>query len=206
MQHVAVDDVGSTLDDIDVRPLSDSLATTDLALNQYRLGPGDSLPAGLHAHVDQDEVFAVLDGQLEFETLVPPSTGATEPSVSLEEYEAREVEVAAGEVIRFAPGDFQAGRNAIEGETVVLAIGAPKESDDIRLPVACPTCGCMPIRLDTGKSDLGFECLECGDRHVPAPCPECGSDDLRVRLGDDSVTVVECQACAATFDSPPTRA
>lgn len=201
MQRVAIRDVDSALGDVDVRHLSDPLGTTDIALNRYRLGPGESLPAGLHAHFDQEEVFAVLAGEAVFETLVPPSSA--DEAVGFVEYEAREVLVESGEVVRYAPGDFQSGRNHIGGETTILAIGAPKETDDIRLPIGCPACDSAPIRLDTDGGGLTFECPECGEAHVPAPCPECGDDDLQVRLGEDAVTVVECQDCRATFDSPP---
>jgi hypothetical protein len=49
--------------------------------------------------------------------------------------------VVAGGAIRFSSGDFQTGRNDCADELVTIAIGAPLETAEIRVPVACPACG-----------------------------------------------------------------
>ncbi|WP_331235562.1 hypothetical protein [Natronorarus salvus] len=72
-----------------VRPLSDALGTTDLAIDHFDLAPGDSIGYENHRHLEQEEVFDVQRGTVTFET------GA--------------VEGATREVIRFAPGEFPAG-------------------------------------------------------------------------------------------------
>ncbi|MDS0299034.1 cupin domain-containing protein [Halogeometricum sp. S1BR25-6] len=70
MERVAFDTVEPSAYETSAerRSLSDPLGTTDVALNRYRVAPGDRL-AGLHAHPGQEEVFVVLAGEATFETL-----------------------------------------------------------------------------------------------------------------------------------------
>lgn len=166
------------------RRLSAALGAEHVAVNHYRVPPGEGFPAGLHAHMDQEEVFVVLDGGATFETL-----------------DGR-VTVRAGEAIRFAPGEFQTGVNEGDETLVALALGAPRYSDEVRLPLDCPDCGHDDLRLDTDRG-VTFDCPDCGTEHVPAPCPECDSEDLGVRLGPEGRPVVVCGDCGASFDSPP---
>ncbi|MFC4357451.1 cupin domain-containing protein [Halobium salinum] len=156
MEKVSVDDVEETnFAGVSVSRLSDPLGTEDLAINHYDLAPGDSFSAGMHTHLDQEELFYVISGTATFET------------------RDGEVEVGAGEAIRFARGDYQSGRNDAEvgadGEHVVaLALGAPKGSTEMR---------------------------------VPQPCPECGdSDELAVFFAEDGFTL-RCPTCGAEFDA-----
>ena len=203
MEHASIDDRESPVEGVEVHRLSEFLETTDVSINRYRLAPGESLPAGLHTHADQEEVFVVTEGRAEFEVLLPPADPGD--AHGLEEYAGTVVEVAASEAVRFAPGDFQSGRNASDGETVMLALGAPRGTDDIRLPTSCATCGAAPVRLDLGGDEPTFQCLDCGAEHSPASCPACGEPDLRVTLGDEAVTTVECPDCGADYDEPPVR-
>lgn len=168
------------------RGLAERLGTTDVALNHYRVAPGEGLPGGLHAHMDQEELFYLLAGALRFETM------------------SGEVGVEAGEAIRFAPGEFQSGTNESASEAVVLAIGAPRETEDIRIPAACPDCGHATLRLDT-EGELSFRCPDCASVYVPRGCPDCGHDDLRFTLGERSRPAVVCQDCGSTFEHPPLR-
>ena len=64
MEKVSIGDVEANAfgSDIDRRGLSDPLGTTDLALNRYRLDPGERFSGGMHAHMDQEEVFVILEG------------------------------------------------------------------------------------------------------------------------------------------------
>lgn len=210
MERVSLTDDGTSGDEVVRQSLTGPLETTDLAINRYRVPPGEGLPAGLHAHRDQEEVFVVREGTARFETLREADGTWTAETVS----------VAAGEAIRFAPGEFQSGHNRGDDDLAVLALGAPRDSDDVRLPVACRDCGRGDLRLATGGDAPTFRCPDCGAAHVPAPCPDCGGDDLRVALGDEastgaavastvdvappaSETVVVCDDCAATFPAPP---
>lgn len=189
MKKVTVDDIESDIrnEGIDRWPLSEHIDATNVAINHYRIAPGDGFPGGLHAHMDQEEVFVVLDGEATFETM------------------NGEVTVGEGEAIRFVPGEFQSGKNESDGTLAVLAMGAPRNSEDIRIPVDCPECYHDTLRLDTGDDGLTFVCPDCNVEHIPNGCSECGHDDLRVTLGEATRTVVVCQNCEAEFENPPLR-
>lgn len=186
LDEVSADDVGGGGSR---RSLSAALSASDVAINHYRFPPGTGFPGGLHAHADQEEVFVVLAGAATFETL------------------AGEVGVRAGEVIRFPPGEFQSGRNDADADAdlVALAVGAPRESEDVRLPFPCPDCGDGDLRLVTGGDGVTFECPGCGAGHVPGPCPDCGGTDLAATLDEVEDPVVRCRDCGAAFERPPLR-
>jgi uncharacterized cupin superfamily protein len=187
MERIALEDAPSTGvgASSDRRDLSEPLGATGVAINRYRLAPGDGFPGGLHAHADQEEVFVVREGEATFETL------------------DGEVTAGAGEAVRFAPGEFHSGRNASGEPLVALAIGAPRETADVRLPVACSACDHSDLRL-TGDAHSTFVCPACGGEYRPAPCPSCGCDDLRMTRSGGS-TVAVCADCGAEFDRPPLR-
>ena len=146
MEKVSIDDVEANAfgSDIDRRGLSAPLGTTDVALNRYRLDPGERFSGRMHAHMDQEEVFVVVEGEATFET----TDG--------------EVTVGEAEVIRFAPGEFQSGKNDSDGEVVAFAMGAPRDSEDVRLPQDCPECGHDNVRALPGDDGLDLQCPDCG--------------------------------------------
>lgn len=212
MERVAVADVTPADLGADGRRwrLADALGADAVAVNRYEVPPGGGLPGGLHAHPDQEEVFVVLSGEATFQTF----RGV--------------LRVAAGEAIRFAPGEFQSGRNDGESDMAVLAVGAPRESEDTRVPVACPDCARPDLRLSFGDR-LTFVCPDCAGEFVPETCPACGDDDLRVTLADRGSpsddegtgydeqeragggegrpdTEVVCRDCGARFDTAPLEA
>ena len=204
MQTTAFEDA-TRLDlpqDIEGRDLSAALAIDGVAINHYRIPPGEGFPAGLHAHADQEEIFLVLEGVATFETLATHEQ-AERTTGDRAAGPGREVSVVAGEAIRFAPGEFQSGRNDGDDDLVALGLGAPRESEDVRVPLSCPTCGHESLRLDTGPARPTFECPACGMEHVPAPCPECGSENLHVTLDDVGEPIVACRQCGETYDEPP---
>ncbi|PSQ06271.1 cupin [Halobacteriales archaeon QS_6_71_20] len=167
--------------------LADALDTDHIAVNRYRIPPGDSLPGGLHAHPNQEEVFVVVAGVARFETL------------------GGEVRVAAGEAVRFAPGEYQSGANDGDEPLVAIALGAPRDSDDVRVPATCPACGTEGLRLGAGGSTATFACPECDAEHEPSPCPACGGTDLGFTTDAESRPVVECGDCGARFADAPIR-
>ena len=206
MERVSVDDLdpGLSHSDVERHGLSGPLGTTGVAVNHFRIPPGEGLPGGLHAHADQEELFYVVAGEATLERLGRSGPGRTGEGVTLN----------AGEAVRFAPGEFQSGWNDSEEPLVVLAMGAPRDSENVRLPVDCPECGHGGMCMDVSER-IELVCPDCGIERVPAPCPGCGEDDLRVTLheravgeddGDEARTVVVCSGCGATFDDPPFRA
>lgn len=155
MERIAVDDVAKAPHPMGVnterRPLSDALGTEDVAVVHYALDPGEQFSAGLHAHHDQEEVFVILSGTATFEHGERGEASAT---------------VEAGEAIRFAPGEFQCGRNESEGPVVGLAIAAPgtrHDWDDLESPAPCPDCGTVtPHGVRAPDDGMEIYCLECG--------------------------------------------
>lgn len=149
MNRVRIDDV-TTPESISgadvVRPLSEALGAEGFAINVFELAPGDTVGFDYHRHLDQEEAFLVLRGTLTFET------------------EADEVAVAADEVVRFAPGEFQLGRNRGDERVVVLAVGAPAGSTEIEYLRECPECAGRTIQvpeLDEAASTLTIRCSDC---------------------------------------------
>jgi uncharacterized cupin superfamily protein len=148
MERIDIDDVDPAFfgdEDVDRRALTDELNASDLAINYYRLEPGQSFSGGMHTHMDQEEVFYVVDGVATFQT--PEG----------------EYEVGPDEAIRFAPGDYQSGRNDTDDDVVALALGAPRESTDIRVPMECRDCGDTDtMQFQLSGADGSLKCPECG--------------------------------------------
>ncbi|GAB3681732.1 hypothetical protein GCM10028857_06390 [Salinarchaeum chitinilyticum] len=157
--------------------LSDVLGTEAVAINHYAVAPGERV-SGLHAHGDQEELFVVLEGTATIETLDGP------------------VDVDAGETVRFAPGEYQSVTNDARSSLEVLAIGAPRDSTDIRIPLPCPNCDHEfrePTRTDSGPA---LTCPAC-DEQQPAICSACGSHELQAVLDADGEPVSRCSECGA---------
>lgn len=160
MQRVHLDDVDQAVTAATVkRSLSRVLETSDMALNHYELEPGKSLSFGYHSHADQEEVFYVEEGSVEFET------------------DAGTVTVGAGEIAYSPPGEYKRGTNLGKTRARVLAIGAPREMGETDIQRECPSCGeytsqelgapdgsdVPPAELQTSDSvELVARCLECG--------------------------------------------
>jgi len=154
MEHVAIEDVDIELNPMKVhsvrKPVSRALGTTDFAMNYFELEPGESFSGGLHRHNDQEEVFYVQEGVATFEVGV----------------ERERQEVAAGELIRFPPGEFQKGLNDGDERVVGWALGAPGAThdwDELQSRVYCPECEDETTH-DTDLVDGRFEltCTDCG--------------------------------------------
>lgn len=210
MKRISIEETSSAGGDgVGRSRLSESLGARDLAIIHYRIAPGEELPAGLHAHADQEEVFVVLDGTATFEVydVVVADGYLLDDSDPLDDPDdgpfAGELVVETGETVRFAPGEFQSGRNDGDEELRLLALGAPLESEDVRLPVDCSECDHEDVRLDVGEPKLSLVCPRCGAERVLADCPNCPGADLRMTLGEDTEPIAACATCGATFDRPP---
>lgn len=180
MKNAAINNVEPSAyrDDIERHGLTDLLNTSDIAINHYVIDPDERL-SGLHAHMDQEEVFFVVDGEMTFETM------------------NGEITVGESEAIRFAPGEFQSGKNDSDGEVTAVAVGTPRDSEDIRIPLACPECDHDNMRLKLSESGEALVCPDCG-AESSAECPECGQDELRAVLSNDREKPISvCQNCGA---------
>ncbi|MXR50851.1 cupin domain-containing protein [Halovenus sp. WSH3] len=158
MEKVTIDDVRNEVNPLQVhdvrRPVSDELGTEHFAMNYFELSPGDSFSGGLHTHHDQEEVFYIESGTAEFEV------GKERENVTVE----------AGEVIRFAPGEFQTGYAVEEdgNEVVGWALGAPAPQHDweeLESMIHCQECEEELPHGTTINAEGRFEftCTECGN-------------------------------------------
>jgi uncharacterized cupin superfamily protein len=148
MEKVRIADVENSVQPAAVmRPLTEALGTTNLAINYYELEPGDSFAFAYHSHEIQEEVFYVQEGTATFETETGP------------------VKVSAGEILRFDRGEFQRGWNRSDERVRALALGAPLEYGDQPKLRECPDCGTETHnrlrRADEGDAVLAL-CEECG--------------------------------------------
>lgn len=131
----------------DRRDVSRALGAEHVTVMYYEVPPGDVLSGAYHTHTEQEEVFLVRSGTATFMT------------------EDGEVEVDAGEAIRFAPGEFQHGYNDADDPLVVLALGAPPGMENSETLFVCTGCERRAIH------DIVIEdgapvtvCRACGER------------------------------------------
>ncbi|MFD1562525.1 cupin domain-containing protein [Haloarchaeobius amylolyticus] len=146
MEKASIDDVEPNAfgRDIDCRGLSEPLGTTDFSINYFCLEPGEGFSNTMHTHMDQEEVFVVVEGEATFTTMDD------------------EVVVGEGEAIRFAPGEYQTGTNETDDPVVAYAMGAPRDSEDVRVPRDCPECANGNMRAVPGDDGFTLVCPECG--------------------------------------------
>lgn len=195
MEHVSVEDVAGnvSVSGADRRRLSEPLGTAAVAINRYGLAPGERI-SGLHAHLDQEEVFVVLEGAVTFETWTPGGSDRSGETVRSDESN-----VGAGEAIRFSPGEFQSGKNDAVGKAVVLALGGPRDSEEVRIPLRCPDCGRpdrRPAVAEDGETPV-LVCPACGTE-TDATCPECGHDGMYATVIENGTEPIGvCRDCGA---------
>lgn len=199
MNHVAIDDLPPNPHaDADRRDLTDPLDAAGIALNRFTLAPGEWV-SGLHAHEDQEEVYVVLAGTLTVETLDGERT------------------VGGDEAVRFAPGEYHAGRNEARGDrdsddrvdaadvagdvVELLALGAPRHTEVIRIPLACPDCGGVGLDPRMGDGGPVLHCPDCGGE-ADATCPECRSPEMLATVPEGRESPVGvCQDCGAVAET-----
>lgn len=131
--------------------LTSALDLEHLALNYFELAPGETPSRGPHAHFDQSETFVVLDGTVTFEVGDPRET------------EPKSVVATAGEAVRFEPGEYQQAWNRGTERAVLLALGVPRDSEDVDLLRACPSCDALTTQQFDGDGEaLLTVCVDCG--------------------------------------------
>lgn len=163
MEKTVIDEVPSEPNLRDIheirRPVSDALGTENVAMNFFELTPGELFSPGLHAHHDQEEIFYVVAGRAEF------TVGRERETVTVEE----------GEMIRFAPGEFQTGYvpESADEHVAALAIGAPGTrhswGEDLVSLVYCRECEAEhPHESRPADDRTGFEltCTVCKNEFV----------------------------------------
>jgi len=125
------------------KPLSRAIEAMGFAMTYFELAPGESFSGGLHTHMNQEEVFYVIEGTATFETM------------------DGDVEVGADEVVRFAPGEYQEGKNESDGRIRALALGAPQDAGETRSALPCEECGADYHVAVVDESGVTLECPDC---------------------------------------------
>jgi mannose-6-phosphate isomerase-like protein (cupin superfamily) len=152
-RKVAVGDVSNTPNPTRVkREVDEALDVSTFGFNYYVADPGEQVPWGRHRHPDHEEVFYVLEGVLHVET---PDQDFT---------------VEADEAF-FVPEDHWNRAVAAGDEPCrLLAVGAPKESDEAVIEEPCPECG--------ETTDRAYEIRDDGELYV-LTCAACGAETLQ---------------------------
>ncbi|AQL42758.1 hypothetical protein BV210_08560 [Halorientalis sp. IM1011] len=146
MDHVSLEDMENHPRVAAVQKhATDPLNLADMALNYYELEPGDSFSGGLHTHMNQEEVFLVMEGTATFQT------------------KEDEVEVGENEIVRFAPGEYQEGRNDGEERVRAVAMGAPQDDGETRSALPCQECGAEYHVVEVTADSVELTCPECGN-------------------------------------------
>ncbi len=78
--------------------------------------------------------------------------------------------VESGELVRFAPGEYQRGVNRGDERVVALALGAPRESGALDLQRDCENCG--------ERTPNSIERAPDGEALVTV-CEDCGAETGR---------------------------
>lgn len=146
MEHVSFDELENRPRNASVtRRATEALSLEHMALNYYELAPGDTFSAGMHAHMEQEEVFLILEGTATFQT------------------DSEKVSVGPMEGVRFEPGEYQQGRNEGGERVRALAMGAPREQLPIHSPVTCRECGAEYHQVEPLSDGFRLECPECAN-------------------------------------------
>jgi quercetin dioxygenase-like cupin family protein len=131
------------------KQVDEEVGAETFGFNVYTAEPGEQLPWGFHRHPDHEELFYVVDGRVAFET-------------GEERYE-----VSEGEAF-FVPRDAP-NRGVATGEApaTVVAVGAPKATDDAVVEEPCPECGERTDRDHEvverdGSTAYRLHCASCG--------------------------------------------
>lgn len=129
------------------RPIHGDLNAENLRLSYYKLDPGNSfLFDDYNCYEDEEEVYYIQQGTVTFET------------------EDGDVEAEAGEVVRFAPGEWKRGTNAGTEPAVALDLVAPA-GDVPAHQRECPDCGKrtpQDIEMTEARDLLMTYCEACG--------------------------------------------
>jgi mannose-6-phosphate isomerase-like protein (cupin superfamily) len=129
------------------KEVDEALGIDAFGFNVYTVFPGERVPWGFHRHPRHEEVFYVFEGTLTVDTADEPLT------------------VGAGEVLRIPPDHPNRAHNADEGVVRLVAVGAPKETEDAVIEERCPSCeevtGRRGERIDDGDTVV-LLCSECG--------------------------------------------
>ena len=134
------------------RELDEALGISSFGLNYVVADPGEPVPWGRHRHPHHEEVFYVLEGHLRVET--PDG----------------EFSVGPDEAFYVPENHWNRAVGAGDEPCRLLAMGAPKETDEAIIEERCPACGEC-----TGRE---YETTDDGDTYI-LRCADCGAETMR---------------------------
>ena len=140
------------------REVGEALGVESFGFNVYTVAPGERVPWGYHRHPRHEEVFYVLEGTLTVDT----------PDGALV--------VETGEALRVPAEHPNRAHNAGEEAVRLIAVGAPKATDEALIEEECPSCGEM--------TDRRGERVDGGDTIV-LRCTDCGAETDRFGRGSE---------------------
>ena len=144
MEKASVESLENHSRSSDVRKLmTDALNLADFSMNYFELEPGESFSGGMHTHMDQEEVFFIIEGTATFKT------------------RDDDIEVGENEAVRFAPGEYQEGKNEGDERIRALALGAPKEQGETRTLFPCGECGAEYHEVEITADGILLTCPDC---------------------------------------------
>jgi quercetin dioxygenase-like cupin family protein len=137
------------------KEVDEAVGATAFGFNVYVAEPGEQLPWGYHHHPDHEELFYVVAG-----TLVVENDG-------------EDLTLEAGEALFVPPESPNKARAVGDAPARVVAVGAPKDSDEAVIAEECPDCGAETDRTHEVDGDACvLSCAACGatvDRLTPGP-------------------------------------
>lgn len=140
------------------KEIDEVVDSEELGFNVIVAKPGQKLPWGYHHHPNHEEFLYVIEGTVRFET----ADG--------------EREVGENEALFVPPGARQKGVAVGDEPARVVAVGAPKASDEAVLEEPCPDCG--------ERTDREYEVIEeDGETVIALSCAACGAETDRLHAG-----------------------
>lgn len=115
-EDVPVTDLSNNDDippDMDMRAVSDSLGTEEVALNIWYFEPGEEI--GYHAHSKQEEIYYIIQGEFSLKIGEPDDTEI--------------VEIGSGAFYAVEPGIGHGHRYLGDDQGIILSIGSPAVED-----------------------------------------------------------------------------
>jgi uncharacterized cupin superfamily protein len=129
------------------KEVDEALGVEAFGFNVYTVEPGERVPWGYHHHPRHEEVFYVLEGVLTVDTPDEP------------------VIVEAGEAHHVPSEHPNRAHNAGEAVVRLIAVGAPKATDEAVIEERCPSCGERTGRRGERADDgdtVRLHCTACG--------------------------------------------
>jgi mannose-6-phosphate isomerase-like protein (cupin superfamily) len=129
--------------------IDEAVGATEFGFNVYEAAPGERVPWGYHCHPDHEELFYVVSGELVVGT------------------PAGESRVGPDEAFFVPPGHPNRARAAGSEPCRLIAVGAPKATDEAVISEECPACGETTdreyeTRTEDGEPVYALLCAGCG--------------------------------------------